>query len=74
MNAEACSPDNVAAEGFFEYMKTEPIYPEHWEESIRDEVLILIDDYTHCYSHERINQSLGWMSPVQYLQNQEMAA
>ena len=72
--AKGCSPDNAAAEGFFGGMKTESVYPEHWEERTRDEVLVLIGDYIHWYNHERIKQSLGWMSPVQYRQSQGMAA
>ena len=40
----------------------------------RDEVLALVDEYIHWYDHERIKQSLGWMSPVQYRQSQGMAA
>ena len=61
-------------EGFFGRMKTESVYPEHWEKRTRDEVLVLIDEYIHWYNHERIKQSLGWMSPVQYRQSQGMAA
>ena len=67
MSAKGCSPDNAAAEGFFGRMKTESVYPEHWEKRTRDEVLVLIDEYIHWYNHERIKQSLGWMSPVQYV-------
>lgn len=74
MSAKGCSSDNVAAEGFFGRMKTESVCPEHWEEYTRDEVLVLIDDYIRWYNHERIKQSLGWMSPVQYRQSQGMAA
>ena len=55
-------------------MKTESVYPEHWEKRTRDEVLVLIDEYIHWYNHERIKQSLGWMSPVEYRQSQGMAA
>ena len=55
-------------------MKTKSVYPEHWEERTRDEVLVLIDDYIRWYNHERIEQLLGWMSPVQYRQSQGMAA
>lgn len=55
-------------------MKTESVYPKYWEERTRDEVLVLIDDYIHWHDHERIKQSLGWMSPVQYRQSQGMAA
>ena len=72
--AKGCSPDNAAAEGFFGRMKTESVYPERWEERTRDEVLVLIDDCIRWYNHERIKQSLGWMSPVQYRQSQGMAA
>ena len=55
-------------------MKTESVYLGHWKECTRDEVLVLIDDYIHWHDHERIKQSLGWMSPVQYRQSQGMAA
>ena len=55
-------------------MKTESVYPERWEERTRDEVLVLIDDYIRWYNHERIEQSLGWMSQVHYRQSQGMAA
>ena len=41
------SPDNAAAEGFFGRMKTESVYPEHWEKRTRDAVLVLIDEYIH---------------------------
>ena len=67
-------PDNAAAEGFFGRMKTEAVHPEKWEEHTRNEVLALVDEYIHWHDRERIKQSLGWMSPVQYRQNQGMAA
>ena len=73
MSAKGCSPDNAAAEGFFGRMKTESVYPEHWEKRTRDEVLIPVD-CIRWYNHERIKRSLGWMSPVQYRQSQGMAA
>lgn len=72
--AKGCSPDNAAAEGFFGRMKVEAVYPGHWEERNRDEVLVLIDEYIRWHDHERIKQSLGWMSPVRYRQSQGMAA
>ena len=55
-------------------MKTESVYPEHWEERTRDEVPVLIDDCIRWHDHERIKRSLGWMSPVQYRQSQGTAA
>ena len=74
MGAKGCSPDNAAAEGFFGRMKTEAVHPEKWEEHTRNEVLALVDEYIRWYNRERIKQSLGWMSPVQYRQSQGMAA
>ena len=59
MSAKGCSPDNAAAEGFFGRMKTESVYPEHWEKRTRDEVLVLIDEYIHWYNHERIKTVAG---------------
>ena len=72
--AKGCSPDNAAAEGFFGRMKTEAVHPEKWEEHTRNEVLALVDEYIRWHDRERIKQSLGWMSPVQYRQSQGMAA
>ena len=74
MSAKGRSPDNAAAEGFFGRMKTEAVYPEKWEEHTRNEGLALVDEYIRWHDHERIKQSLGWMSPVQYRQSQGMAA
>ena len=53
-DAKGRSPGNAAAEGFFGRMKTESVYPEHWEERTRDEVLALIDDCIRWCNHERI--------------------
>ena len=36
--------------------------------------LALVDECIRWYNHERIKQSLGWMSPIQYRQSQGMAA
>ena len=72
MSAKGCSPDNAAAEGFFGGMKTEAVHPEKWEEHTRNEVLALVDEYIRWHDRERIKQSLGWMSPVQYRQSQGM--
>lgn len=72
--ARGCSPDNAAAGGFFGRMKTESVYPGHWEERARDEVLALIDEYIRWHDHGRIKRSPGWMSPVQYRQSQGTAA
>ena len=71
--AKGRSPDDDA-EGVLGRMKTEPVYPGHWEERTRDEVLVPIDDCIRWHDHGRIKRSLGWMSPVQYRQSQGMAA
>lgn len=72
--AKGRSPDNAAAEGFFGRMKTESVYPGHWEERTRDEVLALVGDCIRWHDHGRIKRSPGWMSPVQYRQSQGTAA
>lgn len=63
--AKGRSPDDAAAEGFFGRMRTESVYPGHWEERTRDEVLVPIDDCIRWHDHGRIERSPGWMSPVQ---------
>lgn len=72
--AKGRSPDNAAAEGFFGRMKTEAVYPGHWEERPHGEVLVPVGDCIHWHDHKRIKRSLGWMSPVQYRQSQGTAA
>ena len=65
---------DVAAAGVFGRMRTESVYPGHWEERTRDGVLVPIDDCIRWHDQGRIKRSLGWMSPVQYRQSQGMAA
>ena len=72
--AKGRSPGNAAAEGFFGRMKTESVYPEHWEERTRAEVLALVGDCIRWHDHERIKRSLGWMRPVQCRHSQGTAA
>nr|WP_237703680.1 integrase core domain-containing protein [Bifidobacterium breve] len=55
-------------------MKTEAVYPGHWEERPRGEVLALVGDCIRWHDHGRIKRSPGWMSPVQYRQSQGTAA
>ena len=63
-----------AEEPFRGRMKVESVYPERRDEHTRGEGLALIDEYVHWYSHDRIKQSLGWMSPVQYRLSHGLAA
>ena len=39
-------------------MKIESVYPEHWKECTRDEVLVLIDEYIHRLQ-PRANQTVA---------------
>lgn len=66
--------EKAAAEGFSSGMRAGSVYPERWEERTCGEVLALIDECIHWYDHDRIKQSLGWMSPVQYRLSHELAA
>lgn len=72
--AKGRSPDAAAAEGFLGRMRTESVYPGHWEERTRDGVLVPIDDCIRRHDHGRIKRSLGWMGSVQYRQSRGMAA
>lgn len=54
------SPDDDAAEGVPRTHEDGSVYPGHWEEHTRDEVLVLIDDCIRRHDHERIERSLGW--------------
>ena len=68
------SPDNAAAEGFLGGMKVGSSHPRRWEERTRGEMLALIDGCIRWHDHDRIRQSLGWMSPVQYWLSHGFAA
>ena len=66
----ALRPRRASPDGW----RSRPSTTEKWEERPRGEVLALIDEYIHWHDHERIKQSPGWMSPVQYRQSQGTAA
>lgn len=48
------------------FPRRDEVHPERREEHTRGEVFALIDGYIHRHNHDRIKQSFGWMSPVQY--------
>ena len=66
MSKKGCSPDNSACEGFFGRMKNEMFYGRIWTDVSIDDFIGQIDSYINWYNTERIKQSLGFMSPVEY--------
>ena len=66
MSKKGCSPDNAACEGFFGRLKNEMFYGRSWKEVSIDEFITILDDYIHWYNENRIKESLGWMSPLEY--------
>lgn len=66
MSAKGCPPDNAACEGFFGRIKNEFFYGRDWQGVSLHEFMRQLDRYLRWYNQERIKESLGWMSPVQY--------
>ena len=66
MSKKGCSPDNSACEGFFGRLKNEMFYGRSWRDTSIDEFIICLDNYIRWYNNERIKESLGWMSPLEY--------
>lgn len=66
MSKKGCSPDNSACEGFFGRLKNEMFYDRSWKDVSTDEFIHTLDAYMHWYNCDRIKESLGWMSPLEY--------
>lgn len=66
MSKKGCSPDNSACEGFFGRVKNEMFYGRSWTGVAIDEFIQILDAYMQWYNNERIKESLGWMSPIEY--------
>lgn len=66
MSKKGCSPDNSACEGFFGRLKNEMFYDRSWKNVSIDEFIQTLDSYIHWYNNDRIKESLGWMSPLEY--------
>ncbi len=66
MSKKGCSPDNAACEGFFGRMKTECFYNHSLETLSLEELKTYLNDYIHWYNNDRIKNTLGGLSPVQY--------
>lgn len=74
MSAKGCPPDNAACEGFFGRIKNEFFYGRDWMGVPLKTFMEELDRYLRWYNQERIKQSLGWMSPVQYRQSLGLVA
>ena len=74
MSAKGCPPDNAACEGFFGRVKNEFFYGRDWMGVSLDEFTRQLDRYLQWYNLERIKESLGWMSPVQYRKSLALVA
>lgn len=66
MSRKGCSPDNSACEGFFGRLKKEMFYGRSWKDVSLDDFMTAVNNYIHWYNEDRIKESLGWMSPLEY--------
>lgn len=66
MSKKGCSPDNSACEGFFGRLKNEFFYDRDWDGETIEGFTEKLDAYMRYYRDERIKESLGWLSPMQY--------
>ena len=69
MSKKGCSPDNSACEGFFGRLKNEMFYNRNWNKTTLAEFIKTLDDYIVWYNKERIKNTLGGMSPIEYRQS-----
>lgn len=73
MSKKGCSPDNAACEGFFGRLKNERFYDRTFKNMSIDNFMTYIDTYIHWYNTKRIKKSLGYLSPMEYRQQQLQA-
>jgi len=73
-SAKGCPPDNAACEGFFGRIKNEFFYGREWKGVSLEIFMEELDRYLRWYNQERVKESLGWMSPVQYRQSLGLVA
>lgn len=66
MSAKGCSPDNAACEGFFGRLKNEFFHYGEWRGVAADEFMAGLEAYLVYHRDERIRESLGWLSPMEY--------
>lgn len=67
---KGCFPDNSACEGFFGRLKNEFFYNRSWTNISTEDFIKRLNDYIIWYNtkriKERIKESLGYMSPIDY--------
>lgn len=74
MSKKGCSPDDSACEGPFGRVKNEFFYYRDWHGVKAGELVARLDAFLRYYNEERTEESLCWMSPVQYRENLGLAA
>ena len=74
MSRKGCSPDNSACEGLFGRIKNEFSCHRDWRGVTAEGLVDRLDAYLHYHDEERVKESLGWMSPVQYRESLGLAA
>ena len=74
MSKKGCSPDNAACEGFFGRLKNEMFYGRSWVGVSMDDFINEINSYIEWYNTKRIKQSLGYMSPAEYIHSLGLTA
>jgi len=73
MSKKGCSPDNAACEGFFGRLKNECFYDRSFKNMSIADFIAYIDTYIRWYNTKRIKKSLGYLSPMEYRQQQLQA-
>ncbi len=74
MSKKGRSSDSAAMEGFFGRLKNEFFYGKDWNAASMDEFISALDAYMRYCRDARIEESLGWMNPMQYRKSLGLAA
>jgi putative transposase len=67
MDSVGRATDNIRIERFFRSIKQEKLYINEYQSV--SELKILIKEYMHFYNYERIHQSLGYLTPYEFIQS-----
>jgi transposase InsO family protein len=67
LSMKGCPYDNAVAEATFKIIKTEFI-KNHTFDTLSD-LNYQLADYVNWFNHHRIHSSLGYLTPIQYKQN-----
>ena len=71
MSRKANCWDNAPMESFFSTFKSETIHHDktYYNNLSFAEMKEVVENYIFDYNHNRISQSLGWLSPIQYFES-----